>query len=186
MAGRLKLAAQIAALALVTGLFALLVWKMATEGDNAANELGQGKNPTAPAFHLDRLNGSGKLSLAAYRGKPVILNFWASWCIPCKEEAPLLESVWQRYRQRGLVVLGVDIQDVRGEARRFARRNGMSYPLAYDGPGNTVSNYGVTGVPETFFVGRNGKLVCERLQAGVHLEENRDRFDACVQEVLAA
>jgi hypothetical protein len=62
----------------------------------------------------------------------------------------------------------------------------MSYPLAYDGPGDTVSNYGVTGVPETFFVGRNGKLVCERLQAGVHLEENRDRFDACVQEVLAA
>jgi cytochrome c biogenesis protein CcmG, thiol:disulfide interchange protein DsbE len=186
MAGRLKLAAQVAALALVTGLFALLVWKVATQGDNAANELGQGKSPRAPQFHLDRLDGPGKVSLAAYRGKPVVLNFWASWCIPCKEEAPLLESVWRRYRQRGLVVLGVDIQDVRGDARRFARRNKMSYPLAYDGPGNTVSHYGVTGVPETFFVGRNGKLVCERLQAGVHLEENRDRFAACVQEVLEA
>jgi cytochrome c biogenesis protein CcmG/thiol:disulfide interchange protein DsbE len=186
MAGRLKLAAQVAALALVTGLFALLVWKVATQGDNAANELGQGKNPTAPTFHLDRLDQPGKVSLSAYRGKPVILNFWASWCIPCKEEAPLLESVWQRYRQRGLVVLGVDIQDVRSDARRFARRNRMSYPLAYDGPGNTVSHYGVTGVPETFFVGRNGKLVCERLQAGVHLPENRDKFAACVEEVLAA
>jgi cytochrome c biogenesis protein CcmG, thiol:disulfide interchange protein DsbE len=186
MAGRLKLAAQVAALALVTGLFALLVWKVATQGDNAANELGKGKNPTAPSFHLDRLDQPGKVSLAAYRGKPVILNFWASWCIPCKEEAPLLEGVWKRYRDRGLVVLGVDIQDVRGDARRFARRNKMSYPLAYDGPGNTVSHYGVTGVPETFFVGRNGKLVCERLQAGVHLPENRDRFAACVPEVLAA
>jgi cytochrome c biogenesis protein CcmG/thiol:disulfide interchange protein DsbE len=186
MAGRLKLAAQVTALALVTGLFALLVWKVATQGDNAANELGKGKNPTAPSFHLDRLDQPGKVSLAAYRGKPVILNFWASWCIPCKEEAPLLEGVWKRYRGRGLVVLGVDIQDVRGDARRFARRNKMSYPLAYDGPGDTVSHYGVTGVPETFFVGRNGKLVCERLQAGVHLPENRDRFAACVQEVLAA
>ena len=116
----------------------------------------------------------------------MILNFWASWCIPCKEEAPVLEAVWKRYRSQGLVVLGVDIQDVRGDARRFARRNGMSYPLAYDGPGNTVSHYGVTGVPETFFVAPSGKLVCERLQAGVHLEENRDRFAECVQEVLAA
>lgn len=186
MAGRLKLAAQIAALALITGLFALLVWKVATQGDNAASELGQGKTPTAPRFRLDRLDEPGKISLGAYRGKPVILNFWASWCIPCKEEAPVLEAVWKRYRSQGLVVLGVDIQDIRGDARRFARRNGMSYPLAYDGPGNTVSHYGVTGVPETFFVAPSGKLVCERLQAGVHLEENRDRFAECVQEVLAA
>ena len=186
MAGRLKLAAQIGALALITGLFALLVWKVATQGDNAASELGQGKTPTAPHFRLDRLDEPGKISLGAYRGQPVILNFWASWCIPCKEEAPVLEAVWKRYRSQGLVVLGVDIQDVRGDARRFARRNGMSYPLAYDGPGNTVSHYGVTGVPETFFVAPSGKLVCERLQAGVHLEENRDRFAECVQEVLSA
>jgi cytochrome c biogenesis protein CcmG, thiol:disulfide interchange protein DsbE len=186
MTGRLKLSAQVLALALVTGLFALLVWKLATQDEGAAPKLQRGETPSAPAFQLDRLDRPGKLSLAAYRGRPVVVNFWASWCVPCKEEAPLLESVWRRYRGEGLIVLGVDINDLRGDARRFARQNGMSYPLAYDGPGNTTTQYGVTGVPETFFVARSGKLVCERLQAGVHLEENRDRFDECIQEVLAA
>ena len=186
MAGRLKLAAQMLALALVTGLFALLVWKVATQDEGAAPKLGRGETPPAPTFRLDRLDQPGKVSLAAYRGRPVIVNFWASWCIPCKEEAPLLEAVWKRYRDRGLVVVGVDINDVRGEARRFARENKMSYPLAYDGPGETSTDYGLTAVPETFFVARSGKLVCDRLQAGVHLDGNRDRFHKCVQEVLGA
>jgi cytochrome c biogenesis protein CcmG, thiol:disulfide interchange protein DsbE len=186
MAGRLKLSAQVLALALVTGLFALLVWKVATQDEGAAPKLGRGETPAAPDFRLDRLDGPGKLSLASYRGRPVIINFWASWCIPCKEEAPLLESVWQRYRDRGLVVVGIDINDLRGDARRFARENKMSYPLVYDGPGRTTSDYGLTGVPETFFVARSGRLVCEHLQAGLHIEENRERFDECVQEVLGA
>jgi cytochrome c biogenesis protein CcmG, thiol:disulfide interchange protein DsbE len=186
MTGRAKLAAQVLALALVTGLFALLVWKVATQDEGAAPKLGRGETPTAPDFRLDRLDRPGKLSLASYRGRPVIVNFWASWCIPCKEEAPLLESVWRRYRDRGLVVVGVDINDLRGDARRFARENKMSYPLVYDGPGRTTSDFGLTGVPETFFVARSGRLVCERLQAGLHLDENRERFDECVQEVLGA
>jgi cytochrome c biogenesis protein CcmG, thiol:disulfide interchange protein DsbE len=186
MAGRLKLAAQVLALALVTGLFALLVWKLATQDEGAAPKLGRGETPRAPGFTLDRLDRPGKLSLASYRGRPVIINFWASWCIPCKEEAPLLESVWKKYRGRGLVVLGVDINDVRGEARRFARENRMTYPLVYDGPGETTTEYGLTGVPETFFVARSGRLVCDRLQAGVHLDANKERFDECVQEVLGA
>jgi cytochrome c biogenesis protein CcmG, thiol:disulfide interchange protein DsbE len=186
MAGRLKLAGQVLALALVAGLFTLLVWKLATQDEGAAPKLGRGETPPAPAFQLDRLDQPGKLSLASYRGRPVIINFWASWCIPCKEEAPLLESVWKQYRDRGLVVLGVDINDVRSEARRFARENEMSYPLAYDGPGETTTDYGLTGVPETFFVARNGKLVCERIQAGVHLDDNKERFEECIQEVLGA
>ncbi len=186
MTARLKLTAQVLALALVTGLFALLVWKMWSQDEGAAPKLGRGETPTAPSFRLDRLDQPGKLSLAAYRGRPVVLNFWASWCVPCKEEAPLLEAVWKRYRDRGLVVVGVDINDLKGDARRFARQNRMSYPLVYDGPGDTTTTYGLTGVPETFFVARDGRLVCERIQAGLHLEGNRDRFDDCVQEVLGA
>jgi cytochrome c biogenesis protein CcmG/thiol:disulfide interchange protein DsbE len=186
MAARLKLGAQLLAVALVTGLFALLVWKVATQDEGASRKLQRGETPPAPAFTLDRLDQSGKLSLAAYRGRPVVLNFWASWCVPCKEEAPLLEGVWKRYRDQGLVVIGVDINDLRSDARRFARQNKMSYPLAFDGVGETSTDYGLTGVPETFFVARNGRLVCERLQAGVHLDGNRDRFDDCVQEVLSA
>jgi cytochrome c biogenesis protein CcmG, thiol:disulfide interchange protein DsbE len=186
VAGRLKLGAQVLALALVAGLFALLVWKVASEDEGASRKLQRGETPPAPAFSLDRLDRAGKLSLTAYRGRPVVLNFWASWCVPCKEEAPLLEAVWRRHRDEGLVVLGVDINDLRSDARRFARENRMTYPLGFDGIGETSTDYGLTGVPETFFVARSGRLVCERLQAGVHLEANRDRFDECVQEVLAA
>jgi cytochrome c biogenesis protein CcmG/thiol:disulfide interchange protein DsbE len=185
MAARLKLGAQVLALALVTGLFVLLVWKLASQDEGASRKLERGETPPAPVFRLDRLDRPGKLSLASYRGRPVVLNFWASWCVPCKEEAPLLEAVWRRYRDRGLVVLGIDINDLRSDARRFARQNRMSYPLAFDGVGKTSTDYGLTGVPETFFVARSGRLVCDRLQAGVHLEGNRERFDECVQEVLA-
>lgn len=187
MARRARLVGQGVAIGLVALLFALLTWSLLTdEGGTLAAQANRGERPTAPDFTLERLDEEGDLRLSSFEGRAVVVNFWASWCIPCKEEAPLLESVWRRYRDRGLVVLGVDINDVRGEARRFARENGMSYPLVYDGPGETTTDYGLTGVPETFFVARNGRLVCERLQAGVHLEENRDRFDECVQEVLGA
>jgi cytochrome c biogenesis protein CcmG/thiol:disulfide interchange protein DsbE len=186
MAARLKLGAQVLALALVTGLFVLLVWKLASQEEGASRKLQRGETPPAPTFTLDRLDRPGKLSLATYRGRPVVLNFWASWCVPCKEEAPLLEAVWKRYRDRGLVVVGIDINDLRSDARRFARQNRMTYPLGFDGVGKTSTDYGLTGVPETFFIARSGRLVCERLQAGVHLEGNRDRFDECVQEVLSA
>jgi cytochrome c biogenesis protein CcmG/thiol:disulfide interchange protein DsbE len=186
MAARLKVGAQVLAVALVTGLFALLVWKVASQDEGASRKLQRGETPAAPAFTLDRLDRPGKLSLAAYHGRPVVLNFWASWCVPCKEEAPLLEEVWRKHRGDGLVVVGVDINDLRGDARRFARQNRMSYPLGFDGLGETSTDYGLTGVPETFFVARSGRLVCDRLQAGVHLEANRDRFDECVQEVLSA
>ena len=186
MAARLKVGAQVLAVALVTGLFALLVWKVASQDEGASRKLQRGETPAAPAFTLDRLDRPGKLSLAAYHGRPVVLNFWASWCVPCKQEAPLLEEVWRKHRGDGLVVVGVDINDLRGDARRFARQNRMSYPLGFDGLGETSTDYGLTGVPETFFVARSGRLVCDRLQAGVHLEANRDRFDECVQEVLSA
>ncbi|HEX7255403.1 MAG TPA: TlpA disulfide reductase family protein, partial [Gaiellaceae bacterium] len=133
-----------------------------------------------------RLDGPGKISLAEFRGRPVVVNFWGSWCDPCKEEAPVLEDTWRQYRGRGLVVLGVDFHDLKGAARRFARENDMSYPLAYDGPGDTISDYGVEAAPETFFVAPNGRLVCERLLGGVHIERNRGRYDECVQELLEA
>jgi cytochrome c biogenesis protein CcmG, thiol:disulfide interchange protein DsbE len=186
VSGRLKLAAQGFSVALVAGLFALLVWKVATQDEGAARKLGRGEVVSAPHFRLDRLDAPGKISLAEYRGRPVVVNFWGSWCDPCKEEVPVLESTWQRYKDQGLVVLGVDFHDLKGAARRFARENEITYPIAYDGPGDTLSDYGVTAAPETFFVARNGKLVCERIQAGLHLDRNRGRFEDCVQELLGA
>ena len=151
---RLKLGAQVAALGVVVGLLALLVWKLVNQDQKQAHT-----NEPAPNFTLPRLHGNGELSLASLKGKAVVLNFWASWCAPCRDEVPVLERAWDRYRKQGVVVLGIDQQDVTGDARAFARKYGVTYPLVHDGPGKVVATYGLTGVPETFFVGRSGKLV---------------------------
>ncbi len=160
MARSLKVGAQALALAAVAGLLALLVWKVVNEErSDVPRQVARGDTPTAPAFSLPRLDREGVLSLASLRGKAVVVNFWASWCEPCKEEAPLLEDAWQRYRGDGLVVVGIDAQDFKGDARAFARRNGMTYPLVHDGPGKTVGAYGVQAFPETFVVDRRGRIV---------------------------
>jgi cytochrome c biogenesis protein CcmG/thiol:disulfide interchange protein DsbE len=175
--GRVQRVAQLAALIGVAALLGLLIWKVAfgrTTG--AADELAEGKLVHAPAFTLDRLDREGQLAVADLRGKAVVVNFWASWCVPCRDEAPVLQQAYERYRGRGLVVLGVDVNDFRQDARRFMRRYGLTYPIVYDGKGSTVGKWGVRGFPETFFVDRTGKLVGERIEGAVDIERNRDAF----------
>lgn len=182
-AAPLRLAGQVLAVALVAALLGLLVWKVVKSSDGgAAAELASGRTPTAPAFTLQRLDKDGELSLASLRGKVVVLNFWASWCLPCKEEAPRLQQAWERWRDDGVVVLGVDAQDFRGDARRFMKRFGLTYPVVYDGKGSTLGRYGVTGFPETYFVSRDGKLVGIRV-AG---EISNDELETGIKAALAA
>ncbi len=173
-AGRLKFGAQALALALVLGLLSLLVWRVVhgSPGRPAG---------TAPSFRLSRLEGSGQVSLASLRGKVVVLNFWASWCIPCKQEAAILESGWQRWRDRGVVVLGVDSEDFTGDGKAFAAHYGVTYPLVHDGPGSVKDRYGVTGYPETFFIDALGKVV--HYIAG---PVTRSTFDTNVRKALTA
>ncbi len=158
-AARLKLVGQVAAIGLGAALLALLVWKVAGGSASEVEGLRKGKTPPAPGFSLPRLTGEGEISLDSYRGKAVVVNFWASWCVPCKTEAPVLESAWRKYRHRGLVVIGVNSQDLSSDARRFARRVGWTYPLVRDGAGDVLGPYAVSAFPETFFVDRRGKLV---------------------------
>lgn len=186
MAARLKLAAQGLALAAVAALLALLAWKVVSGGESgAAAQLAEGKNPPAPELVLERLDQPGTLSLADLRGKGVVVNYWASWCIPCREESPFLQETYRRLRSRGLVVVGVDAQDFRSDARAFMARYGLTYPIVYDGEGSTLGRWGVVGFPETFFVDRRGRLVGERIQGGVDTERNRERFERGVELALA-
>ncbi len=160
MTGRLRLGAQALAVAAVVALLALLVWKVAFGTDNGVTDsLREGGTPAAPAFALERLDGEGELELASLRGKAVVLNFWASWCGPCREEMPVLQEGWERWRDRDVVFVGIDVKDFRGDARDFLEEYGVTYPNVYDGKGSTVGRYGVTGFPETYFVNADGEVV---------------------------
>jgi cytochrome c biogenesis protein CcmG/thiol:disulfide interchange protein DsbE len=119
----------------------------------------------APAFTLATFDGA-PISLQGLRGTPLVLNFWASWCFPaCYEEAPHLEAAWRKYKDRGLMVVGVSIQDKEANAREFMRRFDFTFPNGAD-PGSKISiDYGVYGVPETLFIDREGRIVYKHVGA---------------------
>lgn len=127
----------------------------------------------APAFDLRTLDG-GRLSLADLRGSAVVLNFWASWCIPCREEAPLLTAAAADYGARGLRVVGVVYQDSAEGASDFMDRYGQTYPGLLDPDGRTAIDYGVFGIPETFFIDVSG-IVRSRQIGAITADELRRR-----------
>jgi cytochrome c biogenesis protein CcmG/thiol:disulfide interchange protein DsbE len=174
----LKVTGQVVALAAVAGLLGLLVWRLTH----------QPKSPKigapAPGFSLRRLDTTGTLSLASLRGKPVVLNFWASWCVPCKGEAKMLEAASHRYRSSGVVFVGVDWHDVKSDARRFLEAHGVTYPTVLDGSGSVTDRYNVPAVPETFFVDRSGRLVGEHVVGTV--VNQKEKFRSGVQAALGS
>jgi cytochrome c biogenesis protein CcmG, thiol:disulfide interchange protein DsbE len=159
MALWLRRGGQMLAIAVVLALLSVLAWRVIRDSEGgAAAALRRGEHPVAPGFVLDRLDRPGRLDLASLQGKAVVLNFWASWCLPCKQEAPRLEAAWHKWRSKGVVVVGIDANDFESDGRRFARRYDLTYPIVHDGPGRLLDDYGLTGFPETFFVRRDGRL----------------------------
>lgn len=166
----------LAALVIVTVGAAIWWLEVREGGGGAAGEAGMGivalpdgMNPTgeppaaregraAPDFQLRTLDGA-VTRLSNYRGQFVLINFWASWCGPCRGETPDLEAFYRQYRDRGLVVLGVNQQEPEGTARSFAELFEVTYPILLDRTGGVSDGYRVsTGLPISFFVDRDGVI----------------------------
>ena len=150
----------------VAALIGLLVYgvKATGRGQTLDDAIAHGRRPAAPALSLPRLEGGARATLADYRGTVVVLNYWASWCSPCRRESPLLERWQRRLAKRGATVLGVDSLDVTADARAFVREFGLTYPMLRDRDGETQRRFGVTGYPETLIVDRDGRIAA--LQRG--------------------
>jgi cytochrome c biogenesis protein CcmG/thiol:disulfide interchange protein DsbE len=148
------------------GFVALLYFGLIQSGSQAT--VG---NP-APDFELPMLDG-GTLSSAELKGHPVVVNFWASWCIPCREEAPLLERAWRQYRDDGVIFLGVNIQDAESDARAFVKDFDITYPMVRDLEQKLTRSFGVRGLPETFFIDHDWTFVAT--ESGAQRASSRAR-----------
>jgi cytochrome c biogenesis protein CcmG/thiol:disulfide interchange protein DsbE len=137
----------------VLAVVGLLTFGLLSKGSSGV-ALGE----VAPAPVMPQLEGGGESSLANYRGRWVLVNFWASWCVPCRQEAPALEQFQHQHGGGSFTVLGIDSRDLSGDGRAFVRKYGLSYPQLRDGDGNTAHDFGTTGVPENFLIDPQGKL----------------------------
>jgi cytochrome c biogenesis protein CcmG/thiol:disulfide interchange protein DsbE len=180
------------------GFVALLTYGLLTQAPDTTidDRLARAQTAPAPGFNLEllhrgdpgarlsaRLNrplADGSLALEELRGTPVVVNFWASWCVPCREEAPLLERTWREEgRPRGVLFLGLDMQDVREDARAFLREFRVSYPNVRDRGKTVAPEWGVTGIPETFFITAGGEIAGHVIGA-ISAEQMRDGIAAAV------
>jgi cytochrome c biogenesis protein CcmG, thiol:disulfide interchange protein DsbE len=141
-------------------LVGLLTYGVASKGTDTSIDqaLADGKKVEAPATNLPVLGRSGKSSLADYKGKVVVMNFWASWCPPCVEELPLLERTQRALQKRGATVLGVNIQDTTEDALGYVKRFDLTYPSLRDVDRDFARKFGTNSYPETFVVDRDGKI----------------------------
>lgn len=135
----------------------------------------------APPFELALFDG-GTVRLHDLRGKVVFLNFWASWCVPCRDEARALEAAWQAYKARDVVFVGANIQDQDSSARAFLEEFGVSYPNGLDGGSRIAIDYGVWGLPETFVIDRAGRITYKHV-GGIGWSTVTARLEAALQGV---
>jgi len=164
----------------VIGLLAVLGWALMNTTETRP-EVGQ----QAPGFDVeffDGYNWDGRTTanLSDMRGKVVVLNFWASWCVECRDETPMLEAAWQKYADRGLVVLGVAYADVEPNSLQYMKDFGVSFPHAPDLGTDISQTYEITGVPETFFIDKEG--VIRHVQIG---SVNQQMLDTIIPDLLA-
>lgn len=146
-------ARSVIAVLAVLAVVGLLVFGLVNKGSS-----GLSVGDSVPEAPLAQLGGEGTESPADYRGRWVLINFWASWCLPCREEAPALERFQQEHRGPKFTVLGIGSRDLTSDGVAFVKQYGLSYPQLRDGNGDAARDFGTTGVPETFLVDPRGKV----------------------------
>nr|MBA3430286.1 TlpA family protein disulfide reductase [Actinomycetota bacterium] len=137
----------------------------------------------APEFELPKLDG-GSLSSRELKGHPVVLNFWASWCIPCREEAPVLERTWRAYRDQGVIFVGVNIRDAESSAKEFVDEFNITYPVVRDVNLELERELGLTGLPETYFIDDEWRFVSNVSGAGQGRQQGSVILGAISEEQL--
>ncbi|WP_372790678.1 TlpA family protein disulfide reductase [Paraconexibacter sp.] len=156
-------AVPIAVIAVAAALFGLLVYGIAAGGNDTTldDAVKRGERPVAPGADLERrkVDGTGSLKLADLRGEIVVLNFWGSWCEPCKDEAPVLKRIHERLADAGKgTVLGATYNDPTADTLAFERENDIDYPSVQDVSTDLYDEFGGTGVPETFVIDPQGRI----------------------------
>ena len=133
-----------------------------------------------PPFELELLGSNKTVTNVDLRGRPAVVNFWASWCAPCRREAPALEAAWQRYKDEGVAFLGIDVRDIESQGERFVREEGLTYPSVRDPDQELVRAMGLGDLlPQTFFVYPDGKLLSTQGLyeiSGEELEQNIEKL----------
>jgi cytochrome c biogenesis protein CcmG/thiol:disulfide interchange protein DsbE len=154
----------VAVIVAAAALVGLLAYGVASQGKDTSidDAVAKGERIDAPVASLPVLGESGERSLADYKGKVVVLNFWASWCPPCIDEIPLLERTQRRIEARGATVLGVNYKDIPEDALNLTRRFGVTFPSIRDRDGEYAEDYATLGFPETFLVDRQGRIAATR------------------------
>lgn len=148
---------RVAIFAVLIGFIAVIAYSLVRQNVSSSRPTGQ-----APDFTFTTFEGE-TIRLSDLRGKGVVLNFWASWCIPCRNEAPILEEAWLREKENGIIFLGLDYLDQDHVAKAFLEEFKVTYPNGPDLQSEAARSYGLTGVPETYFIDPNGEITGMKL-----------------------